>query len=226
MRARAPWMPASCSSAMARSRASALRHVGVRADGLDDLVADAIERVEAGERVLEHHADAPAAHLAHLLGGSVVDALAAQPHLAADDAPRRLEQADHGGAGQRLAGARLAHHAQHLAGGDVEGDAVHRGRACRAGSETPTCRLRTERTGSLTACLLGRDELHVHRVLRRHRDVEVALHGVGQHLVMQRRCRSSRRSASSRSSAIVALRLAVSTSLVRLWIFLSISGLE
>ena len=45
-----------------------LRHVGVRADGLDDLVADAIERIEAGERVLEHHADAPAAHLAHLLG--------------------------------------------------------------------------------------------------------------------------------------------------------------
>ena len=53
----------------------ALRNVGVRADRFDDLVADAIERVEAGERVLEHHADAPAAHLAHLLGGQLVDAL-------------------------------------------------------------------------------------------------------------------------------------------------------
>ena len=59
-------MPTSCSRAMARSRACALGDVGVRADRLDDLVADAVERVEAGERVLEHHADAPAADLAHL----------------------------------------------------------------------------------------------------------------------------------------------------------------
>ena len=120
-------MPASCKQRDGALARLGLRHVGVRADGLDDLVADAIERVEAGERVLEHHADAPAAHLAHLLGRQVVDALAGQAHLAAHDAPRRLEQADDGSAGQRLAGARLADHAQHLAAGDVEGDIVDGG---------------------------------------------------------------------------------------------------
>ena len=112
-----------------------LRDRLVRADRLDDLVADPVKRVEAGQRVLEHHADAGAAHLAHLVGRGVVDALPVEPHLAAGDASRRLEQADHGGAGQRLAGARFTDHAQHLAGGDVEGDPVHRDELAAAAEE-------------------------------------------------------------------------------------------
>ena len=52
-----------------------LRQARMRADRLDDLVADAVERVEAGQRVLEHHADARAAQLAHLLRRQIVDAL-------------------------------------------------------------------------------------------------------------------------------------------------------
>ena len=56
-----------------------------------DLLADPVERVEAGQRVLEHHADALAAHLAHLLGRQVVDARAREPDLAAGDAARRID---------------------------------------------------------------------------------------------------------------------------------------
>ena len=59
-------------------------------------------------------------------GRQVVDALPGEPDLAAGDAAGRLEQADHGRAGQRLAGARLADDAQNLAGADVERNAVDR----------------------------------------------------------------------------------------------------
>ena len=99
----------------------------VRADGFDQLLADPVERVEAGERVLEHHADALAADLAHRLGRQIVDPLAAQQHLPARDAAGRLDQPDHRRAGDRLAGAGLADHAEHFAGPDVERDVVDGG---------------------------------------------------------------------------------------------------
>ena len=72
------------------------RHTLVGADRLHDLIADPIERVEAGQRVLEHHADARPAYLAHLVRRGIVDALRTEPHLAAGDAPRWLQQADDG----------------------------------------------------------------------------------------------------------------------------------
>ena len=50
--------------------------------------------------------------------------------------PWRFEQADDGRAGERLAGARLADHAQHLARRDVEGDAVQRHQRAAARRET------------------------------------------------------------------------------------------
>src|SRR5258708_34983766 len=89
-------------------------------DGLDDLAADGIERIEAGQRILEDGADPGAAYFAHLLVGQVVDAPSFEPDLARGDAAGWLEQADDGVAGQRLAGARFADDAQNLAGGDVE----------------------------------------------------------------------------------------------------------
>ena len=46
-----------------------LRDVGVRLDGLGDLVADAVHRVQAGERVLEDHRDVAAADLLQLARG-------------------------------------------------------------------------------------------------------------------------------------------------------------
>src|SRR6185503_20891646 len=88
----------------------------VGADRLHDLLTHAIQRIEAGERVLEHHADALAAHLAHLLGRQVVDALALEEHFAADDAAGRLEETDDGGAREGFARAGLPDYAQHLAG--------------------------------------------------------------------------------------------------------------
>ena len=53
----------------------------------------------------------------------------------AHDAAGRLDQADDGGAGDRLAGPGLADHAKHLAGRDVEGDAVDGGERAGAASE-------------------------------------------------------------------------------------------
>ena len=95
-------------------------------DGLDELAADGIERIETGQRILEDGADPGAAYFAHLLVGQVVDAPSFEPDLARGDAAGRLEQADDGVAGERLAGARFAHHAQNLAGGDVERHVVDR----------------------------------------------------------------------------------------------------
>ena len=65
----------------------------------------------------------------------IVDARAAQQHLAARDAAGRLDQADHRGAGDRLAGAGLADHAEHFAGRDVERDVVDRREDAAAGRE-------------------------------------------------------------------------------------------
>src|ERR1700730_320511 len=95
-------------------------------DGLDELAADRIERIEAGQRILEDGADPRTAPVAHLLVGQVVDTPAFEPDLARGDAAGRLEQADDGVAGERLAGARFAHDAQNLAGGDIERHVVDR----------------------------------------------------------------------------------------------------
>ncbi len=109
------------------------RHPRVRGDGLDELIADAVERIEAGERVLEHHADALAADAPHGVGRQVVDALAFEQDRAAGDPPRRLQQADDGIAGHRLAGTGLADHAQNLARHDVERHVVDRGQRAAPG---------------------------------------------------------------------------------------------
>ncbi len=103
------------------------REVGVRLDRFHDLPADRVERIEARQRVLEDHADPPPAHAPHALGRECVDALAAEPHLAAGDAAGRVDEPDHGEAGERLAGAGLADHAEDLAARDVERDAVDGG---------------------------------------------------------------------------------------------------
>src|SRR5690606_28611888 len=80
-------------------------------------------------------ADLAAAHLAHLGRREIVDAAPRQQDLAAGDAARRLQQADDRRAGQRLAGPRLADHAQHLAGRDRERDVVEREQGAAAGGE-------------------------------------------------------------------------------------------
>ena len=135
MRRSGAGMPTSARSSIARLRAAAAERGSVGPDRLDELLADPVERVQAGQRVLEDHADALAAHLPHLLGRQVVDALAREADLAARDAARRIDQADHRRAGHRLAGAGLADDAQDLASGDVERDAVDRLQHAAAGDE-------------------------------------------------------------------------------------------
>ena len=60
-------MPTSWSRRSDRSRASAARHLEVRPDPFGDLVADGEHRIERRHRILEDHADAPAANAAERL---------------------------------------------------------------------------------------------------------------------------------------------------------------
>ncbi len=132
MRRAAAGMPTSCSSSIARLRAARVVQVQMRADRLDELAADRVERIERRERILEDRADPAAADLAHRVVWQLVDAPAVEPDLARGDASRRLEQADDRRAGQRLAGAGLADDAQHLAGRDVRTTRRRPRSACRA----------------------------------------------------------------------------------------------
>src|SRR6185437_4322245 len=63
------------------------------------------------------------------------DALTVEPDFAAGDPAGRVEKADDGEPGQRLAGARFADHAQNLASPDVERDAIERGERPLSGRE-------------------------------------------------------------------------------------------
>src|ERR1041385_3242317 len=66
----------------------------MHADGLDELSADRVKRIEGSERILKNRADLPAADLSHLLRRQIVDAAAVEADLAAGDAAGRLQQAD------------------------------------------------------------------------------------------------------------------------------------
>ena len=98
----------------------------VRLDRLDQLLADRVQRIERRQRILEDRADVTTAHLAHLLVRQVVDPAPVESDFAAGDPAGRVEQADDGGAGERLACAGLADDAQNLAGRDLERDIVQR----------------------------------------------------------------------------------------------------
>jgi hypothetical protein len=110
-------------------------HGQVGLDGLGQLPADGVQRVQRGQRVLEDGADLAPADGTHLLVRQVVNALALQQDLTAGDAPGRLQQPNDGRPRERLARARLAHHAQHLARSDVKGDVVQRQQCAATGGE-------------------------------------------------------------------------------------------
>ena len=76
----------------------------VDGDGLADLAAHFEDRVEGGQRVLEHHGDPPAPQLAHLLLGKLEEVLTLEEDLAAD-LGRRRQQSEDGHRGDALAGA-------------------------------------------------------------------------------------------------------------------------
>src|SRR5258708_35937514 len=105
------------------------------ADGLDQLVADFVERIEAGERILEDHADPFAADTAHFLRQQMVDPQSRKVDLAAADAAGRIDQPDDGKSGHGFSGAGFADYAKHLALGDVEGNSVDGAEHAVAGGE-------------------------------------------------------------------------------------------
>ena len=95
-------------------------------DRFRQLAADRIQRIKRGQRILEDRADLAAADLAHLFGWKIVDAPAFEQDFARTHLPRRLQQTDDRGAGQRLSGTGLADDAENLARRDIEGNVVER----------------------------------------------------------------------------------------------------
>ena len=88
MRRSGAGMPTSLSRSMALRLASAFGQGQVGQDGLDDLVAHAVERIEAGQGILEHHADPLASDVSECGGRQIVDPLPDKPDFAAGDRGR------------------------------------------------------------------------------------------------------------------------------------------
>src|SRR3954447_21951748 len=96
-------------------------------DHLGDLVADRVDRIERGHRLLEHDRDLAGADLVHLGRAEWYQVAALPENLAADDAARRhRDQLQHRHGGHGLARARLADDAKGLATIDRDVDAVDR----------------------------------------------------------------------------------------------------
>ena len=109
----------------APSRAACLGTSLVGLDRLDDLVADLVERVQRGQRVLEDHRDLVAAHARAARSVVELAQVAALEHdPARDPRVRRPGQAQDRQVGDALAAARLADDAERLAVLDRERDAV------------------------------------------------------------------------------------------------------
>ena len=111
----------------------AARAAVMQRDDLADLPLDRVQRIERGHRLLEHHGDAGAAHLAQLRVGHLQHVAAAKQDLAGRIARRGLRQQAHDGLrGDRLARAGFADQRQRPALLEPEGDAVDDGLALAA----------------------------------------------------------------------------------------------
>jgi hypothetical protein len=94
---------------------------------LGDLVADGVDGVQRGHRLLEDHPDLAAPDRPHLALGQAGEVAAAEQDVPAGDLARRRRQEPHDGErGHRLARSALAHDGERLAGKDVEAHAVDR----------------------------------------------------------------------------------------------------
>ncbi len=97
-----------------------LRQIHVGPDRLHDLVADPVERIEAGQRILKDHTDAFAADAAHLFRRQIIDPRARKINLAAGDVAGRVDQSNDRKPGDGFAGAGFTDYAEHFALGDLE----------------------------------------------------------------------------------------------------------
>src|SRR6188474_1683448 len=102
-------------------------HTGpVGANRFDDLGADPVDGVEGRHRVLEDHSDALAANALKVALGGADQFRLAEFDRALDPRVGRACEPDQRLRRDALARARLADDRQYFAGGEVEGDAVHR----------------------------------------------------------------------------------------------------
>ena len=112
------------------------RHPGVRQDRLDDLLADRMDRVERGHRLLEDHRHRGSAQPAPLVGREAQHVAAVEQHrIGRDLAGRARDQAHHRQRGHALAAARFAHQPHGLAAADGEVDAVDGAEQAAVGME-------------------------------------------------------------------------------------------
>ena len=101
----------------------------MQADGLADLVADRVDRVERGHRLLEDHRDVVAAHVAHPRLGGVEQVFAGKPDFTIRNAPRRHRHQPHDGERRHaLAAAGFADNAKGPAGLQIEAEPVDHAR--------------------------------------------------------------------------------------------------
>jgi hypothetical protein len=91
---------------------------GVRLDSFDDLLPNLHHRVQAGGRLLEDHADAPAAHGAHARFGQAQYVGVIQLDAAVGDLPVLRQQPHQRQCRHALAAAGLAHQGKGLAAAD------------------------------------------------------------------------------------------------------------
>ena len=90
----------------------------VHQHGLGELARDLEHRIERRHRVLEHHGDAVAAHVAQLFLRHLHDVAALEQDLAAGDAGGLVQQPHQRQGGDGFSGAGFADNAERLAGGD------------------------------------------------------------------------------------------------------------
>ena len=98
----------------------------MQGDHLADLIADGVDRIERGHRLLEHDGDFPGANFVHLVRRQRNEVAALPQDLPAGDAAgRHRDQLQDRHRGDGLAAAGFADHADCLAARDGEIDAIH-----------------------------------------------------------------------------------------------------
>ncbi len=102
----------------------ARRYPRMRAQRLDDLLADAHDRIQRELRILQHHRDAPAPQLAALPRRAMQEIDAVEREASRGHAALRRREAEDGASRLRLAGPRFADDAETLAG-ERERHAAH-----------------------------------------------------------------------------------------------------
>ena len=132
MRCSGAEVPVACSRMV---EAAGCTHGQVRQNGFDQLLPDGVERVQRGQRILKDGANLPPPDVAHRRMIEVVDALAFEQDLPAGHPPGRLEQADDGRAGQRLARAGFTHDTEDLSRRDIKRNVVERAQRAASARE-------------------------------------------------------------------------------------------